>query len=320
MRAGRTTALRSFVRAARPLAHGMIALPLLWGQAVALLVSGRFEWSEFVAIHLFGVFCQIYILYLNDYADEAVDREADGTWLSGGSRVIPEGGLSGPQLFRAAFVALTGMALVSLVCAGLFDRPWMLLLCALAAAAGWTYSLAPLKSSYRGTGEIHQALSCGVLLPIIAFYLQCGSLARFPWLLLIPMGLIFFAGNLVTALPDVAADRRGGKLSFPVRHGEPATVRLVGLVLLVAYLSAIALSRPWVSSFCMAALVSGPALAVLAFIGPTILTPARVMENMASRMRFATIASASQAWMLTAWTCVLFWQGLHRHSLSALHV
>ena len=309
MRPARTT-LRSFVRAARPLAHGMIALPLLWGQVVALLVSGRFEWSAFVAIHLFGVFCQIYILYLNDYADEAVDRKTSGTWLSGGSRVIPEGGLSGAQLFQAAFVALAGIVLLSLFCAAYLDRPWMLPLCALAAVAGWTYSLAPLKSSYRGTGEIHQALSCGVLLPLIAFYLQYGSLAPFPWPLLIPVYVIFYAGNLVTALPDVDADRRGGKLSFPVRHGEPRTVRLIGFLLLLAYLSAIALSRDWVSPFCMVVLVSGPALVLLALVAPTIRDPTRVTESMAGRLRFASITTASQAWMLTAWTCVLLWHGL----------
>ena len=319
MQPGRT-AISQFVRAARPLAHGMIALPLLWGQAVALVVTGRFEWSAFVAIHLFGVFCQIYILYLNDVADEAVDRGGDGTWLSGGSRVIPEGGLSGAQLFRAAFLALAGMVLVSLVCAGFFDRPWMLVLGALAAAAGWTYSLAPLKSSYRGTGEIHQALSCGVLLPLIAFYLQCGALAIFPWALLIPVVLIFHAGSLVTALPDVAADRRGGKLTFAVRHGESRTVRLVAFLLLLAYLSALALSRDGVSWPWMVVLVCGPALALLLLTVPTIRNPARVMQGMSGRLKFASITTASQAWMLAAWTSVLFWHGLHRHSLSALHV
>lgn len=311
MQSGRST-LQSWVRAARPVGHGMIALPLLWGQAVALLVSGRFEWAAFVAIHGFGVFCQIYILYLNDVADEAVDRQNAGTWLSGGSRVIPDGSLSGAQLFRAASVALFGMVLVSLYGAITLDRPWMLALCGLAAAAGWTYSLAPLKSSYRGTGEIHQALSCGVLLPLIAYYLQCGSLAAFPWPLLIPMALIFGAGNIVTALPDVAGDRRGSKLTFPVRYGESAAVRWVGFLLAGAYLLSAALSGRWVSTWGMVALVSGPSLALLALAGPTFMNPARLAESMASTLRFASIISASQAWMLLAWTGTLFWHGLQR--------
>lgn len=303
--------LPSFVRAARPVAHGMIALPLLWGQALALLAGGRFEWSAFVAIHLFGMLCQIYILYLNDVADEAVDRETQGTWLSGGSRVIPQGGLNGAQLFRAALLALSGMIAVSLVSAFALDRPWMVALCALAAIAGWTYSLAPLRSSYRGSGEIHQALSCGVLLPLIAFYLQCGTLTGFPWALLIPMALLYYAGNLVTALPDVVADRRGGKLSFPVRHGEARAVRRIAWLLLPAYLTAIALSREWVSLFWMVVLVSGPALAILAVAAPTIRNASRITENPAACLRFATLTSASQAWMLTAWTSVLFWHALH---------
>lgn len=306
--------LAQFVRAARPLAHGMIALPLLWGQAMALVLTGRFDWSAFFAIHLFGLFCQIYILYLNDYADEAVDREAEGTWLSGGSRVIPDGGLSGSQLFSAALFALAGMILVSAFCAAWLQRPWMLALCVLAAAAGWTYSLAPLKSSYRGTGAMHQALSCGVLLPLIAFYLQSGSLTLIPWALLIPLCLIFYAGSLVTALPDVAADRRGGKLSFPVRHGESRTLRLVAFTLSLAYLSAMVLSHHWVSYQWMGVLVTGPALALLLLIGPTIWNPTHVMNNRPGLLRFAAITSASQVWMLTAWTSILFWHGLQPHS------
>ena len=303
------TVLGSFVRAARVPAHGMIALPLLWGQAVALVVTGRFEWGWFAVIHLFGALCQIYILYLNDVADEAIDRDTRGTWLSGGSRVIPEGRLSGRQLRHGAVVALAGMGLVSLAVAS-FDRPWMLLLFALAAGAGWTYSLAPIRSSYRGTGDLHQALSCGVLLPLLAFYLQSGSLAGFPWTLLLPMCLIFFAGGLVTALPDVEADRRGGKRTFPVRHGERRAACVAAWLMVLACLLAPALSDRWLSWHRMVLLVSGPALILLALVIPTIRTTREETGSMADRMRFASIATASQAWMLTAWTGALLWDGL----------
>ncbi|MGQ0530653.1 MAG: prenyltransferase [Panacagrimonas sp.] len=291
----------------------MIAMPLLWGQALALLVGNHFEWSAFIAVHLFGLLCQVYILYLNDVADEDVDRAGTGTWLSGGSGVIARGLLNGAQLFRAALLALAGMALVSLVCAVVLDRPWMLLLSTLAAVAGWTYSLAPLKSSYRGGGGLHQALSCGVLLPLIAFYLQAGSLAAFPWLLLLPFSLIFYAAHLVTALPDMTADRGAGKRSFPVRHGEPATVRCVVLVLCVAYASAVPLSAVWLANLWTLAAVSGLAFAILLITAPSVHNPARIAENAGERMRFASAVSASQAWMLVAWTGVLFWHGLHRH-------
>ncbi|MGB1582129.1 MAG: prenyltransferase, partial [Nevskiales bacterium] len=197
----------------------MIAIPLLFGQALALVAGESFNWQWFALIHVFGLLCQIYILYLNDYADEALDRINQSYWLSGGSRVIPEGHLTGQQLYAASFIALGGLLVLSAVGYTL-GRGWMPALTGLALVLGWSYSLAPIKASYRGYGELHQAFSCAVFLPVMGFYLQVGSLVAFPWALLLPLVLIFFAANIITALADATSDKLGGKQTYPVRHGD----------------------------------------------------------------------------------------------------
>ena len=295
---------RPWLTAARPLAHGMIALPLLWGQALALLLAQALHWQWLLLAIAFGALCQAYSLYLNDSADEPLDRRNDSYWLSGGSRVIPEGQLSGRQLYGAALALAVGLVLLSLL-ASVGGRPWMPPLTVAALALGWSYSLAPLQSSYRGYGELHQAVSCGVLLPVIGFYLQSGSFSFFPWLGVLPVTLIYFASNIVTALPDVPSDRQGGKRSYPVRHGAGRAHKHALLMLGVAYLLVLAVNTQLTGASWSGLLLVTPAFILLC-------CAARVSDNQQhprSLQRYMTLTLGSQGWILLAWTILLFWQG-----------
>ena len=184
------TGIGPWLQAARPLAHPMIFIPLAIGQAYALHTNGAFSWAAFAGALLFGVLYQVYLLYTNDHADEAIDRTNEQHWLSGGSRVLPEGKLNGDQLLVGARLALVALAGLSLFLAVFKERPWMPVALLLAAALCWGYNRPPLQLSYRGHGEVLQGLGCGVLLPLIGYYLQQGSLAAFPWLALIPLYLV----------------------------------------------------------------------------------------------------------------------------------
>ncbi len=300
--------LRHWVTAARPIGHGMIAIPLLWGQALALIFTNQFAWQWFFITHVFGLLIQIYILYLNDYADESIDRLNETYWLSGGSRVIPDGHLSGAHLFKGAMVAVSLMLLVSAICLAL-DRPWMLLLAGIAATLGWTYSLAPLQSSYRGFGELHQSLSCGLFLPVMAFYLQSGTFETFPWLYLLPVCLIFFAGNIVTAMPDVSADRMGNKRTYPIRHGGERARRDAVLLILAACLL-IAGTSAASSGFIAGLIIAGPAVVLLLYVYQSDLIHTADAENRALCKRYIGLTTASQLWVMLMWTIYLFWYGL----------
>lgn len=301
--------MRHWLAASRPLAHGMIAIPLLWGQALALLVTQAFHWQWFIIIHVFGLLCQVCALYLNDYADESVDRLNRTYWLSGGSRVIPDGYLTGQQLLRASLLAC--FLLVLLGFAGFaLGRAWMPLAACMAAGLAWTYSLSPVRAAYRGYGELHQALSCGAFLPLVAFYLQAGTLADFPWGFLLPACLIFYAGNIITAIPDVTSDEQGGKCTYPVRHGGARARRDAVLLLLAAYLMAVVVSAPWLAWPLTGLLVSGPAIAVLLYIHQSGLVVTAEVSNRPMCKRYIVLATVSQAWVMVLWSCLILGRGL----------
>ena len=294
--------------AARPMAHVMIGLPLLWGQALALVAIASFDWFWFTYCLMFGVLCQAYCLYLNDYADEQLDRSNQEYWLSGGSRVIPEGLLTGDKLYQAAIGLAVALIMLS-VTALAAGRPWSPLLVMMALVLGWTYSLTPGRASYRGYGEVHQAVSCGILLPVIGFYAQTGSLAGFPWAGLLPLFLVFFSSNIITALPDMRSDSEGGKHSYPVRYGLKRAARHALVLLLAAALAVLLTNLLWSSDLLMTGMLVIPSLVLLVCAVSPLAAVQAGPEGRPAVRQFMMLTISSQAWLMTAWTILLFLKG-----------
>lgn len=213
--------VRAWIQASRPLAQANIAVPLLFGELVAYVECARLDVGLLVLAHLFGVFDQLFIVYANDLADEEGDRlNTHPTPFSGGSRVLPEGKLGRRALGRAAIAMAMAMLGVCVAAAVWLHRPGAPIAWGLSVMLLWAYSYPPLRLSYRGYGEIAQGFGVGVLLPLFGFYLQCGDLRGFPWLLLVPSFGLAFASNISTALPDRVADEAVHKSTWPVRYGD----------------------------------------------------------------------------------------------------
>ena len=212
--------LLAWIQASRLLAQANVAVPLLYGQALAYGVSGRFDLELLVWAQLFGLADQLFIVYANDAADAEADVANETFNLySGGSRVVPEGKLSPRELGVGAVVAAVAMTAVSLHLAITKARPAMVGVLAAALVLLWAYSYRPIRMSYRGYGELLQGIGVGVVLPFAGYHAQTGSL-DLPWLALVPSFLLAWAGNLTTALPDAPADASTAKRTYPVRHGE----------------------------------------------------------------------------------------------------
>ncbi len=237
--------LVAWIRASRLASQSYIALPLLLGQVWAWSRGSDFDLKIFVLVQLFGFFDQLYIVFANDYADQATDK-ANETWtpFSGGSRVLVRGDISPHALGRAALVmacVVLGVGVVLAVGWGLVWAP----LCSLAALALlWAYSYEPLKLSYRGGGELLQMLGVGLVLPLLGFYAQREGLHGFPWSFLwvfLPLQLMC---AMCTALPDEPSDRSSAKHTTAVSLGG-TKARAVILALGAASLAIFAMISPW---------------------------------------------------------------------------
>jgi 1,4-dihydroxy-2-naphthoate octaprenyltransferase len=299
--------LKAWIQAARPAAHGMIFIPLLAGQAIAFRIHGVFDWSWFFHLVLYGILYQIYVLYINDYADEELDRDNHTYWLSGGSRVIPQGKLSGQALWIGSWVIL-GLILAQALYWGVgLQRPGMLLLMIGAVGLGWAYSLPPLRLSCRGHGEILQGVGCGVLLTLTGFYTQVGSLESFPWMAGVPLFLIFYAGNIITALHDYPADLAGNKRTYPVRLGQRRSRKHILALLFCAYILISWVTPNLTNPVSLFALAQAPSLFILLIVKRKGWFERGDIENTDECRKFVLWTTLSQVWLLLAWITSLFW-------------
>ncbi len=210
------TRAKHWLQASRPLAQVNIAVPLVLGQAAAWHVTETASWFWFVAALLWGILDHLFVVYANDYADHEADT-GNRTPISGGSGVIPEEKLAPAQLRRAAQACAALLVAWSVVLA-LVGRPWTPAYAVIALALLWLYSFPPVRLSYRGGGEILQALGIGIGLPSLGYYLQTEVVLAPIWVLL-PATVLGFCGNILTALPDLEDDRNADKRTWPVRYG-----------------------------------------------------------------------------------------------------
>tara|TARA_B100001750_G_scaffold55942_2_gene44138 strand:- start:758 stop:1615 length:858 start_codon:yes stop_codon:yes gene_type:complete len=281
--------LRHWIQASRPLAQANLAAPTLLGQALAYQATGRFSGALLGALFAWTVLDQLVIVWANDYADR--DHDIGGsakTPFSGGSGVLVEGKIR-PRTLRAAALVAYGLLLALGVGLALTRTVWALPLTLAAGALLWAYSFPPLRLSYRGGGEHLQGLGVGVVLPLLGYAVQAGTLAGFPWLALVPTYLLAVAGNVATALPDVGADRKARKRTWPVRYG-PHKSRWLCLALTVAGLGA-------VSAF-------GNAIAAMIATAPLILA-LRLGRGRPAVVRFIVLQGAATQLALLAWAAFI---------------
>jgi len=212
--------LKAWAQAARIPSNVNLIFPLLFGQALAYGAHGQFSWSLFVWVMLYGWFDQMFIVFWNDYADREVDgQNTSFNMFSGGSRVVPEGKIPAQHLFVAGCINAGLILLIGLLLTLRYELDAILALFIVGLLLLWMYSFSPLRLNYRGGGEVLQGLGCGVLLPIIGFYVQTGSFISLPWLLLIPFFLFHYSSSVATALPDAPADAQAVKRTLAVTIG-----------------------------------------------------------------------------------------------------
>ncbi len=300
--------ITSWIRAARPLAHANIAVPLLVGEALGWALTGKWDPLLVALTHVAGLLDQLFIVFANDVADEAGDRLNDEpTPFSGGSRVLVEGQISARALRRASWLAATALlGLAGFMAFGL-DRPLLFPAWVFGIALLWAYSYPPLRLSYRGWGEVAQGLGLGLVLPLIGFYTVAGSLDALPASAAAPLFLLGFAGNINTALPDARADARCDKATWPVRFGlaraRKHTLQLLALAtFMTPFVLVDHLQSTWFAVEASAAVVLGVATLTWRDADP---------DDRRACVRFVFLGGLALNVLMVGW-CIALWTSTPR--------
>ena len=253
--------------ALKPPSWPKLLVPALLGQAIGVAATGTLDPLGLVLGLAFTVADLAYVVLLNDWGDEAVDRIKRRMFPeSCGPKTIPDGVLEARSVLYAGvgsgalalalavlgqeFLGRPGLAVAGLLCLGVFAA----------------YTLPPVKLNYRGGGELLEMIGVGVGLPWFNAYCQGGDPLP-PGLAVLPaFCLMALASALASGLADEESDRIGGKRTFTTLLGNP-TVRATVEQLVLAGALVWASMPIWAPGLLHPVLLAVPVAVVVHHVG-----------------------------------------------------
>ncbi|MBI3732141.1 MAG: 1,4-dihydroxy-2-naphthoate polyprenyltransferase [Chloroflexi bacterium] len=224
-----TAFLRLWLLAARPRTLPAAIVPVLVGTALAARV--RFQWPLFIATLAVSLLIQIGTNYANDVFDflKGADQARRGP-----QRVTQSGLVSPRQMIAATASVFGAAALLGLTLASVAG--WLLVVVgALAMAAGLAYTGGPWPLGYHGLGDLFVFVFFGVVAVSGSYYVQAGEVSAAALAASAPVGLLVTAILVVNNLRDIESDRAAGKRTLAVRIGARATRVQFDLLVGAAY-------------------------------------------------------------------------------------
>ena len=230
-------ALRLWALAARPRTLPAAVAPVLVGTALAIDYD-QFKPLAFLAALIGSIFIQIGTNLSNDYSDAR--RGADTEDRLGPVRVTA-GGLMPPRRVLVGTYVAFGIAVLAGLYLTAITGPELILVGAASIAAGVLYTGGPRPYGYEGLGELFVFLFFGVVAVVGSYYVQAEQLPWEAFALSVPVGLLASAILVVNNVRDADTDRRAGKRTLAVRLGRERARRLFDAMIVVSYLTVVAI-------------------------------------------------------------------------------
>ena len=232
--------------------------------------------------------------YANDYSDHVrgADRRRVGPLRAASSGVVP------PEHVKWAAVAAFGVAAVAGLAVALATSWVLIVLGALAVAAGWLYTGGPRPYGYAGLGEVFVFVFFGLLATAGATYVHELRVPPAGWAAGCATGLLACAILAVNNLRDVDTDAEAGKRTLAVRLGRARTRVLIGAFLAGAlFVPVVVAVFRWASPWALLPVLTAP----VAFV---------ILQATASREPPVLVGALKRTAVLDVWWALLWTLGL----------
>ena len=279
--------------AARPATLAVAVSAVLAGTAVAVH-DGVVRTLPGLGALVVALAIQVGTNYANDYSDHVrgADRKRVGPLRAASSGIVA------PGQVRAAAVAAFGVAAVVGVAVALATSWVLIVLGALAVAAGWLYTGGPRPYGYAGLGEVFVFVFFGLLATAGTTYVHELRVPPAAWAAGCATGFMACAILAVNNLRDIDTDAEAGKRTLAVRIGRRATRALIGAFLAGALLvPVVVVALRWAPARALLPLLTAPA----AFV---------VVRATASREAPVLVRALRRTAVLEIWWALLWTLGL----------
>lgn len=229
--------------------------PVLLGTALAIEETG-IHWGLFLAMLIASLLIQAATNMFNEYYDFKRGLDNENSVGIGGA--IVRHGIKPKTVLSLAF-GLYGIAVLLGVYICMNTSWWVAVVGLISLAAGYLYTGGPLPIAYTPFGEIVAGFFMGVLIILISFYIQTGTVTATSVLVSVPSFLLVGAILLANNIRDLDGDKEFGRKTLAILLGRKGAIRLLAGMFIVSFV--------WVIGLIIAGVVS-PWLAIVAISIP----------------------------------------------------
>lgn len=236
---------------ARPHTLTAAFVPVILGTVIAMEITA-INWLLFAAMLIASILIQAATNMFNEYYDFKRGLDTEESVGIGGA--IVRHGVQ-PRTVMLLALSLYGIALLLGIYICSQTSWWLAVVGAVSMLIGYLYTGGPLPIAYTPFGEIFAGLFMGMLIILISFYIQTGTVTGQAVLISIPIMILVGLINLSNNIRDIEEDRLGGRKTFAILVGRKTAVQTMFILFLIAYL--------WIVGLVVAGLLTPWALITL---------------------------------------------------------
>lgn len=223
-----------WIAGARPRTLPAAIVPVVVGSAAA---RGDFNVVRALLAAIVALAIQIATNYANDYSDGK--RGTDDKRV-GPMRLVASGSATAKQVLLAAMAAFAVAGVAGAILA-ILTTPLLIVVGAVAIAAGWYYTGGKHPYGYYGFGELFVFIFFGLVAVVGTYYVQAGHVTFESIVLGSASGLLAVSLLVVNNVRDIDTDKISGKRTLAVRLGDRNSRIFYTLTVLVGILLPLAL-------------------------------------------------------------------------------
>lgn len=212
-------------------------VPVFLGTMIAISYTD-IHWPLFFAMLFASMLIQAATNMFNEYYDFA--RGLDNEKSVGIGGAIVRNGVQPKTVMQLALLLYAISIILGIyIC---IETTWLLAIVgAVSMAIGYFYTGGPYPIAYTPFGELFSGVFMGMLIVLIAFYIQTGEITSIALLLSIPSMLLVAAIMLSNNIRDLVEDKAGGRKTMALLIGRKSAINVLLGLFIASYLWILAL-------------------------------------------------------------------------------
>ncbi|QBP40584.1 1,4-dihydroxy-2-naphthoate polyprenyltransferase [Paenisporosarcina antarctica] len=239
-------------------------VPVFLGTMIAISYI-EIHWTLFFAMLFASMHIQAATNMFNEYYD--FTRGLDNEKSVGIGGAIVRNGVKPKTVMQLALLLYAISILLGIyIC---IQTTWLLAVVgAVAMAIGYLYTGGPYPIAYTPFGELFSGIFMGMLIVLIAFFIQTGDITTIALLLSVPSMLLVAAIMLSNNIRDLDGDKESGRKTMAILIGRKRAIDVLLALFVVSYVWIIVLVifgvvTPWALLIMLS--VKKPVRAILIF-------------------------------------------------------